>query len=444
MASPRHASDRLWRDRLSRHAVPPPPAAWAGLADRLDAEAPAASSPSRGRSWAAGGLLALGLTLAVGAAWWGASSHRAAPAAARPALAGMTPAPAATAPAPSGRALDAPVAERAASTGNPSAPATPPAGAIASRGPAAPAPAGPVSGIAASAASAARGATPGLLADDRTAVPGGTPSAEPLALAVPPSAEGHAPTGTPAGADASPAGSGASREALPPDALSATGSRRPAPQPAPPTPRRGLYGGLNAGVNLSALLNARGASPDDNLDPGTRLGHAFGASLGYRIDERWSVEADLLIDSRQGGNFASTMARGGEEIDVTKRVQLVYTQVPVTVRFGGLRPALYGMDRPRGGPATVLGLQYGLLRNSRLAVGDKPVSPDRAFNEHDLAVLLGADYDIAVGNAGFFTVGLRGSLGLTRTHLTTLDGVNRDKRNAAVGLRLAYQNWLRF
>jgi hypothetical protein len=435
MASPRHASDRLWRDRLSRHAVPPPPAAWAGLADRLDAEAPAA--PSRGRSWAAAGLLALGLTLTMGAAWWGASSHRAAPAAARPALAGMTPAPAANAPAPAGRALEAPAAERAASTGNASAP---PAGAIASRGPATPAPDGPVSGRAASPTPAAP--VPPTAA--RAAVPTGTPSGEPLAVAVPPSAEGHAPTGTPAGADAPPAGSGASREALPPDAVSATGSRRPAPQPSAPAPRRGLYGGLNAGVNLSALLNARGASPDDNLDPGTRLGHAFGASLGYRIDERWSVEADLLIDSRQGGNFASTMARGGEEIDVTKRVQLVYTQVPITVRFGGLRPALYGMDRPRGGPATVLGLQYGLLRNSRLAVGDKPVSPDRAFNEHDLAVLLGADYDIAVGNAGFFTVGLRGSLGLTRTHLTTLDGVNRDKRNAAVGLRLAYQNWLRF
>lgn len=226
------------------------------------------------------------------------------------------------------------------------------------------------------------------------------------------------------------------------------GSRSPRQAVHPFTPTRsvpnGIYGGISASANLSALLNAQQGPEDVNLNPGTRMGHAFGFTLGYRLDPHWSLEAGLIVDSRQGANFQSVMASPVGAFDVTKRVQLIYTQVPIYLRYGGLRPGFATDCKPRGGPATVFGVQYGMLRNSRLAVGNKPVSPDRDFNQHDLALLLGADYDIAVGSNGFFSVGLRGTYGLTRTHLTDLDGVNRDKRNATIGLRLAYNNWLSF
>ncbi len=228
------------------------------------------------------------------------------------------------------------------------------------------------------------------------------------------------------------------RPALP----SSWSSRRPDPAQDAGKSRMAsrFYAGLHANIQWTGLLSRGGNIPDENLNPMLNIGQAFGISAGYLIKNRLTLETGLVVDSRQGSRYGSTVTSRKEEVPVTKTLLLHYTQIPLTVRIRAGQNAQASPDRASW--SYIGGLQYGILRNSRLRVEDKPVSPERNLQQHDLAVLLGMDYDIPLQNRMFVSLGVRGSLGLNPARVTSLEWINRDKHNAVLGFRAAINGFL--
>jgi hypothetical protein len=200
-----------------------------------------------------------------------------------------------------------------------------------------------------------------------------------------------------------------------------------------------LYGGLHLNVQYTSLLTRGGSQPDDNLDAMLSIGQAYGATLGYAFSDRVALETGLVLDSRQGSRYQSTLVnRKDEALPVTKVIMLHYTQVPLTIRVRSHAQA----SPDRLSWHYVGGLQYGMLRNSRLRLDDRHVSPDRDLQQHEIAVLLGMDCDIPLANRMFLSLGLRSSLGLNPAGINTVEGINRDKHNAVLGFRAAFNGFL--
>ncbi|MFT7588757.1 MAG: hypothetical protein ACI959_000969 [Limisphaerales bacterium] len=195
-----------------------------------------------------------------------------------------------------------------------------------------------------------------------------------------------------------------------------------------------FYGGINASLNITGLMSEfSDAIKDENLDPGLHIGRSFGLTIGYQIGPRTALEAGLIIDSRQGSVYDSEVLQRQESVEVKKRIDLHYTQLPIAVRIQRVYPNTIGKN-----PLVfnyVLGVQYGLLRASRFSLEDKYVSPHRNLEQHDFAILLGAEYDLYFSKNLFASLGLRSTISANQTQLTDIDGINRDKRNVVIGLR---------
>lgn len=200
-----------------------------------------------------------------------------------------------------------------------------------------------------------------------------------------------------------------------------------------------FYGGLHGSLQWTGLLSQSNAQPDENLNPMLNIGYAFGLHAGYRFNPRVSLETGLVLNSMQGSRYESSVSTRNEEVPVTKSLMLHYTQLPLTVRIS---PGRATQESIPEGWSYVGGLQYGMLRTSKLRIEDKAVNPERNLQEHDLAVLLGMDYDLPLNDQLFVTLGFRGSLGLNQAHLTTVEGINSDKRNAVLGFRAAFNGFL--
>lgn len=202
-----------------------------------------------------------------------------------------------------------------------------------------------------------------------------------------------------------------------------------------PRALQSLYGGAQASLMHTSLISESTAAVEDvNLDPISRVGTSWGFTFGYRFNDRLSLETGLVVDSRQGSDFSSVIETNQETFDVTKRIQLVYSQIPLVVRFS------HGSgfaSNQTGKLHYVAGLQYGYLRNSRLAVENRAVSPDRDFQKHDFAAVFGLDYDLHLGDHLFLSMGARAAISANQTRVVDLQGVNQDKRNAVFGFRTA-------
>ncbi len=197
------------------------------------------------------------------------------------------------------------------------------------------------------------------------------------------------------------------------------------------------YTGLQVSLQWTGLLSQGSQSATEDMDPMLSLGQAFGVVGGFRLNERMSLESGLIIDSRQGSRYSSTVVARKEEVDVTKSLALHYTQVPLTLKVRAGVPQNHSVSWHYVG-----GVQYGMLRNSRLHIENKPVSPERNLREHDLALLLGMDADIPLQNQMFLSLGWRASMSATSTRLNSVDGIERDKHNAVLGFRAALNGWL--
>jgi len=211
-----------------------------------------------------------------------------------------------------------------------------------------------------------------------------------------------------------------------------------------PSPWTNVYGGLHGSLQWTGLLSQNNGKPDENLNPLLNIGYAFGLHAGYRFNPRVSLETGLVLNSMQGSRYESSVETRNEELPVTKALMLHYTQVPLTVRIspGSIKQGRNPQGQMPEGWTYVGGLQYGMLRTSKLRIEDKPVNPERKLQEHDVAVLLGMDYDLPLNDQLFVTLGFRGSLGLNQANVTTVEGINSDKRNAVLGFRAAFNGFL--
>ena len=202
-----------------------------------------------------------------------------------------------------------------------------------------------------------------------------------------------------------------------------------------PRALQGFYGGAQASLMHTSLISESTAPVEDvNLDPISRVGTSWGFTFGYRFNDQLSLETGLVVDSRQGSDYSSVIETNQETFDVTKRIQLVYSQIPLVVRFS------HGSgftSNQTGKLHYVAGLQYGYLRNSRLAIENRPVSPDRDFQKHDFAAVFGLDYDLDLGDHLSLSMGARAAISANQTRVVDLQGVNQDKRNAIFGFRTA-------
>jgi hypothetical protein len=259
---------------------------------------------------------------------------------------------------------------------------------------------------------------------------------EQLALADAAEAEEATDAAAPAFPAAATTASVDARAAKPP---STTSPAFPATRPDRPSPWSNVYGGLHGSLQWTGLLSQNNAQPDENLDPMLNIGYAFGLHAGYRFNPRIALETGLVLNSRQGSRYESSVDTRNEEIPVTKSLMLHYTQVPLTLRISPGRHPQGGMPE---GWSYVGGLQYGMLRTSKLRIEDRRVNPERNLQEHDVAVLLGMDYDLPLNDQLFVTLGFRGSLGLNQANVTTVEGINSDKRNAVLGFRAAFNGFL--
>lgn len=195
------------------------------------------------------------------------------------------------------------------------------------------------------------------------------------------------------------------------------------------------YGGLNSSAHLTALL---ATNSEDNLEQMSRFGMAYGAHLGVALSPNLDIEAGVILDSRQGSAYQSQFELRGELVEVTRSVQLHYTQIPITFRWNLSSSALTASSNGRSSNwRAVGGLQYGLLRTSTLLFEDKLVSPQRDFNRHDFSLIAGIDYDWSLSEQLFISMGLRGGIGLNSTGVNDLEGINLDRRNTVLGMRFA-------
>ncbi|MCH8331127.1 MAG: PorT family protein [Bacteroidetes bacterium] len=180
---------------------------------------------------------------------------------------------------------------------------------------------------------------------------------------------------------------------------------------------KGIHIGTVTGYNNTWIINQntygefeRGYELDYNY---STHGASYGIRVGYDFSTNFGLEAAWIFNSDKGQSYKGVI--WGDHL--RKTVRLSYTEIPVVVKYKlsrmmGYYPSVTNLS---------FGLQYGYLKKAEISIledmeqtddYDQTVNPIERFKRHELSLVLGFEKDYYLTKQLFFSIGIRGSIGL--------------------------------
>ena len=171
----------------------------------------------------------------------------------------------------------------------------------------------------------------------------------------------------------------------------------------------GFYTGTLGSGHNSWILNNRAeeASNAENLDYKLDFGVAYGLIAGYDFSKHWSLEAEWVINSKQGqkyeNNYQTTGIVSEEEVDLN------YMHFPLLVKYKNSRYSdLFNAQRSLN---VLFGPQYSVIQESTTTFNNGLVVIEELVNKKEFGVALGIEYNVLVKQNLDIGLGARSSIG---------------------------------
>lgn len=173
----------------------------------------------------------------------------------------------------------------------------------------------------------------------------------------------------------------------------------------------GMMRGFYLGADVS-LTSTRLFLSDDALRPllGKDIiydftgGYQYGISVGYNFSNKFAIEAEWIIASKQGQNFVDNRF---SKLYIDGVIDLQYTQVPVMLKYKISR--LSKLTKKPVALNLVGGIAYSRLRSASITLNeDKIDNAEELFSQNQLGLILAVEYDIYLHKYMFLSLGVRG------------------------------------
>ena len=172
--------------------------------------------------------------------------------------------------------------------------------------------------------------------------------------------------------------------------------------------KRGFYTGTIGSGHNSWILNnkAEEASAAENLDYKLDFGVAYGLIAGYDFSKHWGVEAEWIINSKQGqkyeNNYLSTGIVSEEEVDLN------YMHFPVFIKYKNNQySTLFRAPRTIN---VLFGPQYSVVQESTTSFNNGLVVIEELVNTKEFGMSLGLEYNVSIKNNLDVGLGARSSI----------------------------------
>ena len=171
---------------------------------------------------------------------------------------------------------------------------------------------------------------------------------------------------------------------------------------------RGFYVGADVAMTSTRLFMS-----DDALRPllGKDIiydftgGYQYGISLGYNFSNKFAIEAEWIISSKQGQNFVDNRF---SKLYLDGVIDLKYTQLPIMLKYKISR--LSKLTKKPVSLNLVGGLAYSRLRSASITLNEDEIkNAEELFSQNQLGLVLGVEYDIYLHKYMFLSLGIRGS-----------------------------------
>lgn len=174
----------------------------------------------------------------------------------------------------------------------------------------------------------------------------------------------------------------------------------------------GMMRGFYVGADVS-LTSTRVFLSEDALRPliGKDIiydftgGYQYGISVGYNFSNKFAIEAEWIIASKQGQNFVDNRF---SKLYLDGVIDLKYTQVPLMLKY-----KISHLSKLTKKPVAlnlVGGLAYSRLQSASITLNeDKIENAEELFSQNQVGLLLGVEYDMYLNKYMFLSLGVRGS-----------------------------------
>ncbi len=201
---------------------------------------------------------------------------------------------------------------------------------------------------------------------------------------------------------------------------------------------KGWYATTSMSVYNSWIVNdeirdvlADNKRPDYVVD----IGRSFGIGAGYQLTSNFGIEAEF-VNARLSQSYRELTDLG---VFNSSEAKADYYYVPVSLKYQTRR--LNSMNRRIPMTASVvLGAQYGQLRQHSLR-SNREVNADDSFIQHELGILMGADYYLHLHPNTYLTLGARGIAGTNAQDIAFDSGTPYNLQfGVRVGLHYRFAN----
>ncbi|MBK6610769.1 MAG: hypothetical protein IPG29_07645 [Sphingobacteriales bacterium] len=188
-----------------------------------------------------------------------------------------------------------------------------------------------------------------------------------------------------------------------------------------------VNGGLNWIVSPNAMQNPR-ANLVAAQPSAARFGWGQGLSAGYNFSRNFGVQVEYIGKTSVGQNYKMTATNKYRDNSLVNnglpakglssktRVNLVYTQIPVLVKFRTANLFLKSSQLPAT-ISVLAGIQYSKLKAAAIKI-DNYLLQEQLLNQHQYAIALGAEMELYLTRNYFLTFASRASFGATTPNST--------------------------
>ncbi len=205
---------------------------------------------------------------------------------------------------------------------------------------------------------------------------------------------------------------------------------------------KGFHVGFETGLNNSWLLHK-----DNSLHPliGNAIhrkfnwGAFYGVSAGYDFSHKFGIEAEWIVRSSQGQRYFENRYN---KLPIEGDVDLEYMHVPVMFKYKWTKVGSRSLD-PRV-MNLVTGIMYSRLLDARVTLNDYQIDDvNRLFNQNELGLLLGFEYDFFVNQNYYLTLGARASISTDVKGFPYYQPKDSETYNVLIGINASFNYLMR-
>lgn len=196
---------------------------------------------------------------------------------------------------------------------------------------------------------------------------------------------------------------------------------------------KGFHFGVEGGINNRWMIHQNSSLyplSSNRVERKLNLAATYGISAGYDFSNRFGIEAEWILQSRQGQRYYEL--RYGK-IPVHGEVYIEYMHVPVMFKYKWTKvPVRNNYPRVLN---LVTGIQYSRLHDMHIVQDGLDLSGvNELFNRNELGLLVGIEYDIFVHRNVYVSVGARASISTDAKAFPYINSENTQTCNALFGL----------